>query len=422
LTHFAILLGKFSFSAMKNKLLRILLYVTLIVTSLTLFFWGIFTAKTFLAPLTVAALLTMVVLPVSKWWEKNRVSRGIAALFSTLLILAFFLSIMGVVGWQIRNFANDWPQIKERIDLTVVQLQQFVEEKTGISPQEQQEKIFGSQIFNSEEKSSASEPTTEEAGKNPSSSSQQQEPSSGSSIDGSRIKSIGGYAMSFFGILGNFLLTFIYVFFFLLYRNKFSASLVKMAPENLKNEAKKTIGEIILVSQNYLSGRLLLILFLAVLYSIGLSISGVEQAILISVLAAVLSLMPYIGNILGYGLAVAMAFISGSGFAGIIGVTVTFSVTQFVESYILEPYVVGNKVNINPVFTIIVVVLGGAVWGVVGMLIAIPALGMLKVIFDHIPSLEPLGYLFGEEDIGDGEPGYFGKMAKWIKDRFSSNR
>jgi predicted PurR-regulated permease PerM len=230
--------------------------------------------------------------------------------------------------------------------------------------------------------------------------------------------------MSFFGFLGNFLLTFIYVFFFLLYRVKFTKSALKMAPDDRRDKTRKIIHESVLISQNYLFGRMLLILFLAILYSIGLSLSGVEKAILISVLAAVLSLMPYIGNVIGFFLAVAMAFISGSGLTGLVGVTITFSVAQFVESYILEPYVVGEKVNINPVFTIIVVVLGGAVWGIIGMLIAIPALGIMKVVFDRIPSLQPLGYLFGEEGIDDGDddsPGMFEKVKKWATDKFSSN-
>ncbi|WP_158857152.1 AI-2E family transporter [Lunatibacter salilacus] len=402
---------------MENKLLRILLYFTLIVVSLTLFFWGIFTAKSFLAPLTVAALLTMVVLPVSKWLEKKSISRGLAAFFSTALILSFFVVIIGIVAWQVKNFTNEWPQIKERIDPKIEQLQAFVEDKTGISPQEQKETIFGPQQSQSVEESNNSESTTGESAQNHSS--KEQEQSSATGLDGSTVKSIGEYAISFFSVFGNFILTFIYVFFFLLYRKKFTTSLMKMAPDNQQKKTKATISEIILISQNYLSGRLLLILFLAILYTTGLSISGIEQALLISVLAAVLSLMPYVGNMLGFGLAVAMAFVSGSGLNGVIGVSVTFGVAQFVESYILEPYVVGDKVNINPVFTIIVVVLGGAVWGVIGMLIAIPALGMLKVVFDRIPSLQPLGYLFGGEDIGDDQPGFFDKVIGWTKDKLT---
>jgi len=93
-----------------------------------------------------------------------------------------------------------------------------------------------------------------------------------------------------------------------------------------------------------------------------------------------------------------------------------------VESYILEPYIVGDRVNLNPVVTIIVVVLGGAVWGIVGMLIAIPALGVAKVVFDNIPSLRPLGYLFGSEDISSEDDqdkdNLLSRLKGWAMQRF----
>lgn len=235
------------------------------------------------------------------------------------------------------------------------------------------------------------------------------------------MSSAGSFIGQLFSFLGTFLLTFVYIFFFLLYRSKFRNSILKMVPEDKQESAQSVLGESTQISQNYLFGRLILITFLAALYSVGLAVSGVKNAILISILAAVLSLVPYIGNIIGYFLAVGMAFFSGSGATGAIGVTITFAVAQFVESYILEPYIVGDKVNLNPVFTIIVVVLGEAVWGVVGMLIAIPALGIVKVVFDHIPVLRPIGYLFGEEDIGDNEEGkdnIFKKTKRWALNKF----
>lgn len=170
------------------------------------------------------------------------------------------------------------------------------------------------------------------------------------------------------------------------------------------------------VSQNYPLGKLALCVLIAVLYAIGLSISGIKHAILISVLAAALTLIPYIGNIIGFLLALAMAFFSGGSSTALIGVVLTFGITQLLETYTLEPYVVGGKVNLNPILTIIVVVLGYHVWGAVGMLIAIPALGIAKVICDHVPALNPFGYLLGQEDIGsdDDNKGALGKMKSWV--------
>ncbi|KEO75664.1 AI-2E family transporter [Anditalea andensis] len=404
---------------MENKLMRILLYFTLVSLGLTSFFWGIIMAQGFLAPLVVAVLLMMVILPIARWMEKRSVQRGWASFFSTFIILLFFITIAGVVGLQVKKFTEQWPDIQRRLQPNIELTRNFVEDKTGMEMQIPQ---F---LENSGSEEAPIKNEAENAGsiRNPNpqdipqSGTAAQEQETGTSSpdheNGSMIQKAGGYALSFFGFLGSFMLTFIYVFFFLLYRNKFKQSILKMTPDNSREKVKEIISQSLTIAQNYLFGRLLLIIFLAIIYAIGLSISGVEQPILISVLAAVLSLMPYIGNVIGYGLAVSMAFISGSGMPGVLGVTVTFSIAQFVESYILEPYVVGEKVNINPVFTIIIVVLGGAVWGIVGMLVAIPVLAILKVVFDHIPTLSALGYLFGEEDLDDGDDdrdGFFSKL------------
>ncbi len=417
---------------MENKLMRILVYFTLLSVGLSAFFWGIFVAQGFLAPLVVAILLMMVVLPISKWFEKKGIQRGWASFLSTLSILLFFVIISGIVGLQVKKFSGDWPEIKERLKPNIEQAQNFVEENTGMKMQipqfleDSEGESDKKENTNEEGDPEANEEDSSENGSDsaPKSGAPEQEAgsSSGEQGGGSMLQTAGGYAMSFFGFLGTFLLTFIYVFFFLLYRKKFKTSILKMAADHNRDETREIISESLNIAQHYLLGRLLLILFLAIIYTIGLTISGVEQAILISVLAAALSLMPFIGNMVGYGLAVIMAFVSGSGMTGVLGVTITFAIAQFIESYILEPYVVGEKVNINPVFTIIVVVLGGAVWGIMGMLVAIPVLGIIKVVFDHIPVLEPIGYLLGEENKGDDdedEEGFFKKIKIWVSDKFS---
>lgn len=407
--------------------MRILIYFTLLSVGLTSFFWGIIMAQGFLAPLVVAILLMMVVMPISKWMEKNGIPRGWGSFLSTLIILSFFVVISGVVGLQIKNFTDEWPQIQERLKPHIAQSRNFVEAKTGVVIQipqfleNDENKIDEEQSSNSESYTDTSRNDSSNVTPHPKSMGQSQETNAMDDRNKSIVRTAGSYAISFFGFMGSFLLTFIYVFFFLLYRKKFKKSILKMSPDRNRNQVEDIVTKSLHIAQNYLFGRLLLIIFLAIIYAIGLSVSGVEQAILISILAALLSLMPFIGNVVGYGLAVSMAFISGSGIIGVLGVTITFTVAQFVESYILEPYVVGDKVNINPVFTILVVVLGGAVWGIIGMLVAIPVLGILKVVFDHIPTLEPVGYLFGGEDIGEGrdKDGFFKKIKNWVTDKFS---
>lgn len=415
---------------MKGRSKRILTYFALIVASLSFFFWGLVQAQSFLIPISVAALLAMVVLPVGRWLERKKFSRAWASLFSVLLIMSFFVLLAMVLGSQIESLAEDWPKIKERMQPKIEQLQEYIAEKTGISVQEQEAEIAqtipgdssGSGQNQEGSKGTAPQDSTQQLNQTQTDGQASASSGGGSSATGSILKSAGSFLGKLFGFLGTFLLTFIYTFFFLLYRRKFKLSVLKMVPEHKKDVTHKILYKSTEVSQNYLSGRLILIIFLAILYTIGLSISGVRNAMLISLLAAVLSLIPYLGNVIGFVLATGMALFSGTGVTGVIGVSATFTLTQFVESYILEPYIVGDKVNLNPVVTIIVVVLGEAVWGIIGMLIAIPALGVLKVVFDNIPSLQPLGYLFGSEDISkeddEDKNNFFSRAKRWALKRF----
>ena len=404
---------------MENRTKTILTYSAIIIVSLFFFFWGLVKAKSFLAPIAVAALLAMVILPVAQWLENKGLSRGWASLLSTLIILLFFVGLGWVISAQVKGFVQQWPKIKETALSKADQLERFIEKNTGVQLQNS-EQILGQAGGVTGAGKEETAPNTDQQGAETPSPSQQssQTQMSGSSI----LTTAGSFISRFLGFLGTFLLIFVYIFFFLLYRRKFKKSIIKLTPDEKQDETEKIITESAKVSQSYLFGRLILIIILSVLYSIGLTISGVQQAILVSVLAAVLTLIPYIGNIVGYLLAVGLAFFSGSGVTGAIGVTITFAVTQFVESYILTPYIVGDKVNLNPVFTIIVVVLGSAVWGILGMLIAIPALGIAKVVFDNIPPLEPLGYMFGEEDTKSDSEGdsVFDKTKRWALNKFKS--
>src|SRR5690606_21083508 len=210
---------------------------------------------------------------------------------------------------------------------------------------------------------------------------------------GTTSSNISGMLGQAFSFLGNYLLTFIYVFFLLNYRKDFKIFLLKIFSEEKRSEVNAVINESITIAPRYLAGKATMIAILAGLYAIGLGISGVENFILISILAALFSIIPYIGNIIGFALAVALGF-AASGETGIlIGIALTFGIAQFVESYILEPFIVGDKVDLHPFFVILVVIIGNLIWGVIGMILCIPIMAIVVVILLHIPNLKPLGEL-----------------------------
>lgn len=354
--------------AMNKHAKEIIIFTTLIILGLVFFFYGIIKAKGFLIPFTLAGLLAMIMLPVENKLRKWGLAKGLAILASDLLILAFCIGIFMVIANQVESISENWPQYKEKLETRIDQVQQFVEEKTGISQAKQVERIREALSGQS-----------------------------GSSIEGKTVKTVIPKLVSF---TGNFILVFIYIFFFMYYRQKFRTAILKFMHKDQRETASGILMNIIKVSQHYLFGRFLLIILLAILYSIGLSIVGIKYAILVSILAAVFSLIPYVGNVFGIILALFLSMLTNGGIGAIIGVLIVFTIAQFFESYILEPFVVGKQVDLNPVVTLIGVVAGGYVWGIAGMVIAIPVMGILKVIFDNVPVLNPLGYVLDEQDAG----------------------
>jgi predicted PurR-regulated permease PerM len=389
---------------MKSSTRDLLLHGTLIIVGLCAFFWGLVMAQAYLVPITVAGLLAMLVLPMSNWMERKGMNRVLAALCATLVLLALCVAFVGVLGLQVRSFASDWPEIKQEIMPQLEKLQEEITARTGLTVKEQNEQI-GLDLNNEgahaspEEDGSEVEEADEAEEEQPAHAAAAREGTdrgqgsqAGSMVDAART-----FVMGFLGFMVSFILVFVYIFFFLLYRHKLSNTILKLVPEDQRGRTRRTITEAAAISQKYLMGRLILIVCLTVLYSTGLLISGVEHAIIISLLAAILSLLPFVGNFIGAFLALIMAFVSGVEPMGIVGVVITFAVAQVVETYVLQPFILGDKLDLSPIMVIMVVVLGEAVWGLAGLAVAIPLLGIVKVICDRVPVLEPLGYLLGQD-------------------------
>ena len=401
---------------MKSK--EILVILTLIVLGTYFSIVGIIEAGGFLKPLAIAVLLTLICIPLCRKLESWKLSKGLSAFVSVLLSFLAFISFFVIISAQVANVSERWPEIKSKAKPKLEEFQQKVAEKTGLNLQ-QQLGMVGFSDQSSESKSS------EQSEQKPGSTQSTDQANSESTPSPEKIVSkasqeVGIIVMNFFSFLSSAVLTLVYLFFLLLYRRKVKLSILKFFSQENRKEAEEVMRHTVELGLNFIVGRFILIAFLAIIYTIGLSISGIENAILISVIAAVLSLVPFIGNIIGYVLAIVMVVFAGAELGGIIGVSLTFGLAQFVESYILEPYVVGSKVEVNPLVTIVVVILGGSIWGIVGMILSIPIAGIAKIIFDATPALKPLGYALGEEDVeGADEQNFLSKWGEKLWDKFS---
>jgi predicted PurR-regulated permease PerM len=188
----------------------------------------------------------------------------------------------------------------------------------------------------------------------------------------------------------------IFIFFFLYYRNFFMDFLNRILAST-PNENILDVGyKVQAVVKNHIMGLFLVIVILAALNTVGLLLLGVKYAFFFGALAAFLNIIPYLGILIGSVLPITMALLTKDSIWYAVGVAAVFAFVQFLEGNFITPNIVGSKVGVNPLAAIVALILGGMIWGVAGMILSIPFTAILKVIFDHVPGLEPIGFLLGE--------------------------
>lgn len=160
--------------------------------------------------------------------------------------------------------------------------------------------------------------------------------------------------------------------------------LVEEAPADKRNALRYLGRRIDRVMAGFLHGQAWVCVACAVLYSGGLFAIGLNYAIVIGVLAGALKFLPYVGTALAAAIAVTTGVTQGGWDSVLmIGIGATFLITEFIESSFLSPRIIGNRVRLNPALVIFAVLLGGKLWGVLGVFIAIPVVAIGKVLLAY---------------------------------------
>jgi predicted PurR-regulated permease PerM len=359
--------------------------LTIVILMLMLIFAGLYFARNFLMPIGLAALLAILLNPVVNRLMKWGTGRILAILIAIILVLIVLSGLIYLLSTQLMIFVHDIPELKENIGHKLSGLQNFIHSKLDISPERQISWVHDRVSR-----------TLEDSG----------------SIINSTLNATAG-TLSIIAPMP------IYIFFFIFYKDKFKTFLYLVTPDDQNYKVRTVVEQIKEVVQNYLSGVLTVIVILAIINTTGLSILGIKYAIFLGVFAAILNIIPYIGVLIGNIVAATVAFITKDSLWYPVGVLIMFGVIQFIENNFLTPMITGSKVSLNPLGTIIALIVGGLLWGVVGMIVFIPFLGILKVIFDNIDEMTPYGYLLGtEEEIGakNEDPRSMGKQfLDWLQ-------
>jgi predicted PurR-regulated permease PerM len=315
-------------------------------------------------PLLLSLLFAIILRPVVTFLIKRlRFPHFIAVVFAIVLFVMLFLGIFYFISLQVSDMANDWGKIKNNFYYHIEHFQQIIRDNFHLSKREQNEIITNA--------------------------------AKDSLVSGKQI--VGSTLNSFTDIVLNLTLIPIYTFLFLLYQNLFVTFLIKLYKPEHHKKLREVLFEIKVAVQSYVVGLLFEMVAVSVLTTIGLYVIGVEYFILLGIITGILNLVPYIGILFAGFLSIVVSLSGSTDLSIIVGVIVVNVIVQLIDNNILVPLFVNSKVQINALVSIVGIIIGNVLGGITGMFLAIPIIAIIKVIFDRIESLEPWGYLMGDD-------------------------
>jgi predicted PurR-regulated permease PerM len=335
--------------------------LTYILLFFILLFFVLIQARGFLYPLGLGVFFAYLLYPIAKFFETKGVPRILANIVTIILGLTAVVGLALFIYSQLKVFIDDFPAMREQAQANLLAFEQFIESKIGVSASSQHNWIRDT-INNF-------------------------------------FQTSGIFLQELFAATAGTLVTFgllpVYVFFLLFYRNKFKVFLLKMIPAKNHDKVENIILKISVVVKRYMSGIFIVVFILCFLNSIGLMFVGIKYAVLLGVISAFFNLIPYFGTLIGGSIPLLIALLTEDSPGYALGVVILFIILQFIENNILTPNITGGNVNINPFITILSIIIGGMVWGVPGMFMIVPIIGVIKIICDNVDSLEPYSYLLG---------------------------
>ncbi len=319
--------------------------------------------KDIIMPIAMAFFISIVLLPVYQFFKRKRVPEGLAIFLAIFLLILF----VGVLGWffssQVTSLISDFPEIKKNVTSHLNSLSGWINSKTDFSTEEQVKLINeqSNKLLN---------------------------------YAGGLLSGAAGSVSStivFIGLLP------IYIYLLLFYKNLLLRFVFMWFPEENHAKVREALLESKVIIKSYLIGLLIQISYMTVLLGGLLLLIGIKHALLIAVIFAFLNLIPYIGALIGNIIGVLLTLTSSDELWPIFAVLGTIAAVQFLDNNILMPRIVGSKVKINALGTIVGVFVGGSLAGVSGMFLSLPVIAVLKITFDRSSVFRHWGVLLGDE-------------------------
>lgn len=331
---------------MTTNYLQKIAYWCIIILSVGFLLW---VGSSFLLPIIYAVFFAIFLAPVDRLLARLPIPDWLSVVGSFIVVLLPIIVVFVFFGWQIGNILDSLPDIGSNLEKGVQQVLLTLGEYFPISANSPEEFV---------------------------------ENHAARMINGPlAILSSGLQSTS--SLLVSTGLTLVYTFFILLYRGSLVSFTVFQFGKSHRSDVREAMKGIKDTVQGYVGGMGLVMLFLAVINSIGLSVIGIKYALLWGAIAGVLAVIPYVGTIVGSALPFLYTLATYEQGWQPIAVVLFFALVQAIEGNIITPKIVGQKVDINPLFAIIALVFFGAFWGLGGVILAIPLLSIFRIIVDH---------------------------------------
>ncbi len=328
-----------------------------------LFFYSIIVARHLLMVLTLAVLFSYLLYPLVVRLEMIRFPRFLANLTAILLLFSIFTGVIFLMYKQVETLLGDLPALKSKALQNIDQMEVYIESISGLEVHKQHQwlKENVNNLFES----------------------------------GSRFLSVTFTATT--STIAKMFLLPVFIYYMLFYRQKFFIFLLRIIPADKKSVAVVIMKRISQMVQRYIGGVFIVVLVLSVLNSLGLYIVGIKYPIIFGLISAFLNFIPYFGTWIGGSIPLLFALLTGDSIQLALGVLILFAIIQFTENNILTPNITGGYVDINPLITILSIIVGGMVWGIIGMVVVLPVVATIKIISEHTPSMKAVAYLISNQ-------------------------
>ncbi len=335
---------------------------TIFLVGLFVFFTIMYLTQVIVVPLVFALIIAILLQPLVNLLVRKKVKRLLAIIITLILTSILILALGAFIVSQMSRFGDSWPALVEKFTLIINQTITWASGYFDIDAKKITDWIAHSksEVINSS-----------------------------SSAIGQTLMSVGS------GLVILFLVP-VYVFMILFYQPLLMDFVRKISGSGHQQQMKEIVTQTKTVIQRYLLGLVIEFVIVAVMNGIVLLVLGIDYAILLAILGALLNLIPYIGGLTGVALPMMVAIATKDSAWYAIYVLVLYYIIQLIDNNFIVPKIVASKVKINALFSIIAVLAGGALWGIPGMFLSIPLLAIVKLILDHIEPLKPYGFLLGD--------------------------